>query len=131
MAADPDWVGDETLELDDADTLKLSTGWTDLEWVLLYADADGNKIGADSGTANVQIVFKQNSGQGVTDGDAEAKYWRGATQTGISAGVLQNGDSKAGGRSLRPEVRATVRFTGAITSPPAAAITAQIWAQEI
>jgi 3,4-dihydroxy-2-butanone 4-phosphate synthase len=69
---------------------------------------------------------------GVTDGDREYKYFRGATQTGIAAGVLQLGDDQAGGRTLRGgHVEATIRLSSAITSPPAAAITAQLWAQEV
>ncbi len=132
FTGDADWVGDEdAVELADSAFLKMSGGWTDVQWVLLYTDTNGNKIGADAGTFNAQVTFRQQTAQGVDDGAAENKYWRGATQSSVNAGVLQNGDAQFGGRTRRPEVELTVRITGALTAPPALAVRAQIYAQEV
>ena len=130
MAADPDWVGDETLELADSNFMRLSPGWTGIEWVLLYADGNGKKVGASAGTINTQVVFKRPSAEGVAAGTAENKYSAGASTTGTAVGdiVLAGG---AGGRTLRPSVLATVRMTAAIAGAPAAAAKLQVWAQEV
>lgn len=132
MTADPDWVGDEdAAELDDDEFLKLNFGWTDVEWVLLYVDANGERIGADTGTLNAQVTFRQMSAEGVASETREKKYWRGATQAGVTAGVLQRGDiGSSGGKTGRPIVEATVRMASAIASQPTAAVSLQLWMQE-
>lgn len=132
MVADPNWVENENaVELADSAFFPLKLGWNDVEWMLLYVDANGNRVGADSGMVNVQVTFRKISAKGVTSGTPEKKYWRGATQTGVVPGVLQRGDfSASGGTTRRPGVQATVRFAGAISSAPAAAASVQVWMQE-
>ncbi len=128
---DPDWVGDHNaVELADAAFLKTSGRWTDIEWVFLFADANGNRVGADSGTVNAEVTFRKLSAEGVASGTAEKKYWRGATATGVVAGVLQHGgEDAAGGKTRRPSVEAAIRLTGAPNNPPSGATVLQIWMQ--
>lgn len=125
FAGDPDYVGNElAAEPADSEFLTLSVGHSDVEWFMDYVDGSGNRVGASSGTFNAQAVWK-------TQDNSRAVYSRGVTQTSVAAGIRQRVYDDTGGRSKRSAGKVTIRITGAITSPPAGAVTARIFAQEV
>lgn len=122
---DADYVGDAAAaEPADSEFLDLSAGHVDVEWFMDFVDGSGDRVGVSGGTFNAQEVWRTQHG-------GKTVYSRGALQTSVSAGLRQLVYDDTGGASKRSSGKFTVRITSAIASPPAGAITARIFAQEV
>jgi hypothetical protein len=128
FTGDPDYVGNPALpQPPDSEFLQLGLGTNDIEWEMVFVNGNGDVVGPSSGTFDAMAVFRRQY-------DSKVVYSRGVLQTAVAAGVRQTvyaSGQATGGKTKRPGGRFTVRVAGAITSPPAGAVTARIFAQGV
>jgi hypothetical protein len=123
-SGDADWTGNPSIDPPaDAEWLTLSPRHSDIESYLDFVDANGARLGLGSGTYTYYLVWRRKTGGAYT-------YARSSTQTNKSAGLLHRIYDDHGGPTRRTACEVTI-FVTSISSAPAAAATARLFAQEV